>query len=63
MAERYDRARLSGTESRAYPEPQGRPVPLNADVSGDSEEVRRYRRFFATHDINGMPQQHAGSWR
>jgi hypothetical protein len=27
------------------------------DASGDSDSVKRYRRFFETHDLHGLPQR------
>ena len=42
------RARLQSEERAVV-----RPID---DAPGDSPEVRRYRRFFADHDINGLPQ-------
>lgn len=32
------------------------PSPV-IDGPGDSEDVRRFRRFFAEHDLNGLPRR------
>ena len=28
-----------------------------SDAPGDSDSVKRYRRFFETHDLHGLPQR------
>ena len=61
MSDQTWRTRLQGTTARAIQVLQGPPPSI--DASGDSEEARRYRRFFATHDINGLPQREARSRR
>jgi hypothetical protein len=33
------------------------PRPTLNDVPGDSESLKRYRRFFETHDLRGLPQR------
>ena len=51
---------------RSYPGTRAapsRPCPGSDPPGGDSEAVRRYRRFFATHDINGLPQESASPKR
>ena len=47
--------------------PEDRPTgPPIEDAPGDSAEVKRYRQFFQTHDINGLPRRPdvtRGSWK
>jgi hypothetical protein len=33
------------------------PRPIVADAPGDSEPLKRYRQFFETHDLRGLPQR------
>jgi hypothetical protein len=42
-----------------YPEQRTPVVRPFDDASGDNETVQRYRRFFATHDLNGLPRGEA----
>jgi hypothetical protein len=46
---------LSGAASRSYGEERGLVFSRTPDdAAGDSEAVRRYRRFFQTHDLDGL---------
>jgi hypothetical protein len=33
------------------------PRPNVRDAPGDSDSVKRYRRFFETHDLHGLPRR------
>ena len=33
------------------------PRPNVKDAAGDNDSVKRYRRFFETHDLHGLPQR------
>jgi hypothetical protein len=33
------------------------PRPNVNDAPGDSDSVKRYRRFFETHDLHGLPHR------
>jgi hypothetical protein len=49
---------LYGRAATPYREQsQVAPRPLVADAPGDSESVKRYRRFFETHDLHGLPRR------
>jgi hypothetical protein len=53
MAERS----LNGTRARSYPERREDVASADDDPAyDDSEEVQRYRRFFASHDLSGRPR-------
>jgi len=57
MIENPGRVSLHGATARAYQD-VGSVVPRPSvnDAPGDSEAVKRYRRFFETHDLRGLPQ-------
>lgn len=40
---------------RRHPSERLAAAPPVIDTPGDSADVQRYRRFFAEHDINGLP--------
>ena len=46
----------SGPRARLQSEERAVVRPID-DAPGDSDEVRRYRRFFADHDLRGLPQR------
>jgi hypothetical protein len=33
------------------------PHPTVSAAAGDSQSIKRYRRFFQTHDLHGLPQR------
>ena len=47
----------SRPRARFDPDERGAVVRPIDDAPGDSPEVKRYRRFFATHDLHGLPQR------
>jgi hypothetical protein len=58
MLDKVRRDSLYGTPATPY---RGQssivPRPIVADSSGDREPLKRYRRFFQTHDLRGLPQR------
>jgi hypothetical protein len=57
MAERSRTNGLNGARARSYPERRDEIASADDDpASDDSEEVLRYRRFFASHDLSGRPR-------
>jgi hypothetical protein len=61
MIDKPGRGSLYGTTARAYQDIGGIvPRPSVNDAPGDSEAVKRYRRFFETHDLRGLPQGSTG---
>jgi hypothetical protein len=58
MPQEWQRDRLYGTA--ANPQPDRRPLAPRQSGSGahgDSDEVKRYRQFFETHDLRGLPHR------
>jgi hypothetical protein len=56
LSEQPGRAWLRGVRIGVYPELRASPAPA-VEEAGDSEEVRRYREFFATHGLDGLPRR------
>jgi hypothetical protein len=51
---------VPGTAATPYREPSLiAPRPTVTDASGDSESIKRYRQFFQTHDLHGLPRRDA----
>jgi hypothetical protein len=58
MQEKPWKNSVSGTAATPYREPSLiAPRPAVTDAPGDSESVKRYRQFFQTHDLHGLPQR------
>jgi hypothetical protein len=60
MQQKSSKETLSGTAARGYHEDPQEPrfLPPRStgnDAPGDTDAVKRYRRFFQTHDVNGLP--------
>jgi hypothetical protein len=60
MQQKSSNETLSGTATRGYQDDPQEPrflPPRSAgnDAPGDTDAVKRYRRFFQTHDLNGLP--------
>lgn len=58
MIEKSRKDRLYGTTARSYQEQ----APLVAratgnEPTGDSEAIKRFRHFFQTHDLSGLPHR------
>ncbi|HEY0526833.1 MAG TPA: hypothetical protein VGD08_25800 [Stellaceae bacterium] len=61
MIDKPGKVSLYGATARAYQDVGGVvPRPSIDNASGDSEAVKRYRRFFETHDLRGLPKAPSG---
>jgi hypothetical protein len=57
MVDKPGKVSLYGATARAYQDVCGVvPRPNTDNAPGDSEAVKRYRRFFETHDLRGLPK-------
>jgi len=64
MQEKSWKSSVSDTAAAPYREPSSiAPRPTAIDAPGDSDTVRRYRQFFQTHDLRGLPQRNTGENR
>ena len=61
MAQKPLKDRLSGAAAWSDPAPRIPVVRPFDDPSGDNETVKRYRRFFETHDLSGRPRRESGT--
>ena len=57
MFEKSLRQSLYGTTARSHPAEHAVGPYCPDDAADDSEAVKRYRRFFQTHDLTGLPHK------
>ena len=60
MPGQRERPYLNRMGTGSYPEQEPLPNATRPNVNdgrGDSEAVRRYRQFFETHNLHGLPQR------
>jgi hypothetical protein len=58
MPEKPWKDTVSGTAAAPYREQSSiAPRPTVTGALGDSDSVKRYRQFFQTHDLHGLPRR------